>query len=201
MDERATASVRRKYDRNARFFDRMDRMVRDEWRAGVSARAAGAVLEVGVGTGNNLPFYHPDVTTQLVGIDLSPQMLAGSRYKVCRVPVRLMEMDAQRMAFADGTFDTVVATCVFCTVPDPVQGLREVRRVCKPGGRVILLEHVRLDRPIAGRLMDALDPLVAGLIGTHINRRTVDNARTAGLTVGSVERLRGDLVLLIEATP
>ncbi len=201
MDERATASVRRKYDRNARFFDRMDRMVQDQWRALVAARAIGTVLEVGVGTGNNLPFYRPEVTERLVGIDLSPGMLARSVAKTCQVPFELLEMDAQHMQFASGTFDTVVATCVFCTVPDPIQGLKEVRRVCKPSGRVLLLEHVRIDRPVVGPLMDALDPLVVGLIGTHINRRTVDNARRAGLRVERVEKLRGDLVLLIDAVP
>ena len=201
MEERATASVRRKYDRNARFFDRMDRMVQDAWRAQVAACAGGKVLEVGVGTGKNLPFYRPEVTDEVVGIDLSPGMLARSRGKPCQVPVELLEMDAQRMTFPDGSFDTVLATCVFCTVPDPVAGLREVRRVCRPGGRIVLLEHVRIERPVIGALMDALDPLTVALIGTHINRRTVENARCAGLTVERVDKVRGDLVLLIEATP
>ncbi|MDA8345088.1 MAG: class I SAM-dependent methyltransferase [Thermaerobacter sp.] len=201
MDERVTASVRRKYDRNARFFDRMDRMVQDDWRRQVTARATGNVLEVGVGTGKNLPFYQSETTVKVTGIDLSPGMLSVARGKGCPVPQDLVEMDAQRMAFPDGSFDTVVATCVFCTVPDPVAGLREVRRVCRPGGRIVLMEHVRVDKPIIGRLMDALDPLVVWLMGTHINRRTVENVRRAGLTIERIERLKGDLVLLIEAVP
>ncbi len=193
--------MRRRYDRNARFFDRMDRMVQDSWREQAVADARGKVLEVGVGTGKNLPFYRPEVTSEVVGIDLSSGMLARSRDKVCKVPLTLLEMDAERMDFADHTFDTVVATCVFCTVPDPVQGLREVRRVCRPEGRIFLLEHVRIDRPVAGWLMDMLDPVAVGLIGTHINRRTVENATLAGLAVDRVEKLRGDLVLLIQARP
>ena len=201
MDEGVTASVRRKYDRNARFFDRMDRMVQDDWRRQVTARATGEVLEVGVGTGKNLPFYRSDTTEKVTGIDLSPGMLSVARGKGCPVPQELVEMDAQRMAFPDGSFDAVVATCVFCTVPDPVAGLREVRRVCRPGGRIVLMEHVRVDKPIIGRLMDALDPLVVWLMGTHINRRTVENVRRAGLTIERIERLNGDLVLQIEAVP
>lgn len=201
MDERVTASVRRKYDRNARFFDRMDRMVQDDWRRQVTARATGRVLEVGVGTGKNLPFYRSETTAKVTGIDLSPGMLSVARGKRCPVPQELVEMDAQRMAFPDGIFDAVVATCVFCTVPDPVAGLREVRRVCRPGGRIILMEHVRVDKPIIGRLMDVLDPLIVWLMGTHINRRTVENVRRAGLTIERIEKLKGDLVLLIEAAP
>jgi ubiquinone/menaquinone biosynthesis C-methylase UbiE len=201
INERETDSVRRKYNRNARWFDAMDRMVRDDWRRRVISQAYGRVLEVGVGTGKNLAFYDPLRTSELVGIDLSPGMLQRARLKSCRVPLTLLEMDAQRMSFPDHSFDTVLATCVFCTVPDPVRGLREVRRVCKPGGRILLLEHVRIDRPVIGPLMDLLDPVVVALVGTHINRRTVENARAAGLQIERVEPNKGDLVKLIHARP
>jgi ubiquinone/menaquinone biosynthesis C-methylase UbiE len=198
-NDQETASVRRKYNRNARWFDGMDRMIKDEWRRTLVEQAAGIVLEIGVGTGKNLPLYNPAVTHELVGIDFSPGMLAYARSKPCAVSAALIEMDAQRMLFPDAAFDTVLATCVFCTVPDPVQGLREAKRVCKPGGRVILLEHVRSDRPVIGTLMDLLDPLVAGLIGTHINRRTVANVKAAGLQIERVDALKGDLIKLIVA--
>ena len=201
IDDRYTASVRRKYNRNALIYDAMDRMIRDVWRAKVVSQAIGRVLEVGVGTGNNLPFYSPAVTREMVGIDLSPGMLARARTKPCHVPHELLEMDAQRLAFPDGSFDTVLATCVFCTVPDPILGLKEVRRVCRPTGRILLLEHVRIDKPVIGPLMDILDPLSVILVGTHINRRTVENARLAGLTNDRVEAIQGDLVKLIHARP
>lgn len=176
-------------------------MIRDAWRAKVIAQAVGRVLEVGVGTGNNLPFYDPAVTREMVGIDFSPGMLAHAHRKPCRVPHELLEMDAQELAFPDDSFDTVLATCVFCTVPDPVLGLREARRVCRPQGRILLLEHVRIDRPVVGTLMDFLDPLSVLVIGTHINRRTVENVRQAGLRIDRVEAIHGDLVKLIYASP
>ncbi|HEY3363483.1 MAG TPA: class I SAM-dependent methyltransferase [Symbiobacteriaceae bacterium] len=201
IDVRKTESIRRKYNRNALVYDAMDQMVRDDWRLRVIGQARGRVLELGVGTGKNLGLYDPAVTAELVGIDFSPAMLARARSKPCRVPLTLLEMDAQQLTFPDHSFDTVLATCVFCTVPDPVLGLREARRVCKPDGRVLLLEHVRLDRPVLGRLMDLLDPLSVAVIGTHINRRTVENARLAGLTIERVEPVRGDLVKLILARP
>ncbi len=119
IDERQTSSVRRKYNRNARWFDQMDRMIQDSWRRRITQQATGRVLEIGVGTGKNLEFFDPVVTTSLVGIDLSSQMLSRARAKYCAVPLTLEEMDAQRMSFPDASFDTVIATCVFCTVPDP----------------------------------------------------------------------------------
>ena len=201
VDVKRTEFVRRRYNRNALFYDSMDRMVQDDWRRRLISQAVGRVLEIGVGTGKNLAFYDPSVTRELVGIDLSPGMLARAREKTAAVPVTLVEMDAQRMSFPDASFDTVLTTCVFCTVPDPVLGLKEAKRVCKPDGRILLLEHVRLDKPILGSLMDLLDPLAVSLIGTHINRRTVENARLAGLTVERVENIKGDLVKLIHARP
>lgn len=201
INEKYTASVRRKYNRNALIYDAMDRMVPDPWRIQMVGQATGRVLEIGIGTGKNLGLYDPAITQELVGIDLSPRMLAKARLKPCRVPVTLLEMDAQRMTFPDASFDTVLATCVFCTVPDPVLGLREARRVCKPGGRIMLLEHMRLDRPVVGPLMDLVDPLAVWVIGTHINRRTVENVRLAGLTLDRTEQVMGDLMKLIYARP
>lgn len=202
-EQRETERIRRKYNRNALWYDSMDRMVKEPWREKVISQAVGRVLEIGVGTGKNLSLYDPAVTDHVTGIDFSPAMLARARARQqeCRVPLTLLEMDAQQMAFPDAGFDTVLATCVFCTVPDPVRGLREARRVCKPGGRILLLEHVRIDRPVIGPLMDLLDPLAVAVIGTHINRRTVENVRLAGLTLERVEPVKGDLVKLIAARP
>ncbi|MGE5674537.1 MAG: class I SAM-dependent methyltransferase [Mycobacterium leprae] len=201
VNQRQTESVRRKYNRNAVVYDAMDRMIHEQWRRRVIGMARGRVLEIGVGTGTNLPLYDPAVTRELTGIDFSPGMLSRARTKPCRVPLTLLEMDAQQMDLPDASFDTVLATCVFCTVPDPVLGLREARRVCRPGGQIVLLEHVRIDRPLVGPLMDLIDPLAVALIGTHINRQTVANAQKAGLRVERVEPVSGNLIKLIMARP
>lgn len=203
MDRELTEKIRRRYNRNALFYDSMDRMIRAAWRRQVIGEAAGNVLEVGVGTGKNLSYYNPAICTKVTGIDFSPGMLAKARPRAeqAPVPVELMEMDAQAMSFADGSFDMVISTCVFCSVPDPLAGLREVRRVCKAEGRILFLEHMRLDWPIVGLVMDLMNPGTVGLMGVNINRRTVENIENAGLTLVKVENLLGPLVRYMEARP
>ncbi|WP_422444489.1 class I SAM-dependent methyltransferase [Thermoanaerobacterium sp. DL9XJH110] len=196
-----TDIIKKRYNRTALFYDLIDRMIPAKLRKTAIAHASGKVLEIGVGTGKNFPYYPEgcDVTA----IDFSPGMLARARKKLhlASVPVNLMEMDVQALQFPDNTFDTVVATCVFCSVPDPVKGLREVKRVCKPGGKIILLEHVRSDNPVLGRLMDLLNPISLHLIGSNINRRTVKNVESAGIKLEKVEDVYGKIVKLIIGTP
>lgn len=205
MENRAksdmTEVIRRRYDRTSIFYDWMDRMISPELRKKALSLASGKVLEVGVGTGNNFPYYPPGC--EVTAIDFSPGMLARARKKLhlARSPIKLLEMDAQAMDFPYNTFDTVVATCVFCSVPDPVKGLAEVKRVCKPNGKIILLEHVRSESPVIGWLMDVLNPISLHLIGSNINRRTVQNVISAGIQLQKVEDLRGKIVKLIVGTP
>lgn len=196
-----TEIIRKRYNRTARFYDWMDKMIPDAVRQRALSQATGKVLEVGVGTGKNLPYYREGC--EVTGIDFSPGMLAKAREKshLARVPVTLVEMDAQHMTFPDGAFDTVVATCVFCSVPDPIQGLLEVRRVCKPNGKIVLVEHVRSENSLLGWLMDVLNPVSLHLVGSNINRRTVENVRTAGMDIRQVEDLTGKIVKLIVASP
>jgi ubiquinone/menaquinone biosynthesis C-methylase UbiE len=125
---------------------------------------------------------------------------AAKRAPRCSALVTLCEMDAQSLDFPDDSFDTVLATCVFCTVPDPVKGLCEMRRVCKPGGIIVLVEHMRSRRPWLGKVMDWLNPLSVALIGDHINRHTVENAKKAGIAVIETADLSGDVVRLIVGT-
>jgi len=106
-------------------------------------------------------------------------------------------MDVQRISFPDNTFDTAVATFVFCSVPNPIKGLQELKRVIKKDGDIWLLEHVRVNKPVIGPLMDIANPLVVRIMGANINRQTVENVKKAGLQILSVEKLKGNLVKLI----
>jgi len=204
--DRATAAsdnVRRRYNRSARFYDREQAMmerVSGRWRRELWSRVPGGdLLEVGVGTGVNMPLYPPGA--RVVGIDIAENMIARARARAAKsgLVTDLTQMDVEHLEFADDRFDCVVATFVFCSVPDPVAGLEEVRRVLKPGGRLLLLEHVRSDNRILGRLMDFLNPAVVRLAGANVNRRTVHNVYAAGFDEVAVStRMRG-IVKLIEA--
>lgn len=205
-DPRATQATRRRYQRIAPFYDFMETMVEQRfrpWRERLWSLVRGStVLEVGVGTGKNMTYYPDNLSA--TGIDLTPGMLERARKRTkalgldSRVSLRLG--DAQSLDFPDASFDTAIATFVFCSVPDPVLGLREMKRVVKLGGRVLLLEHVRSPNPFLGKIMDLLNPLVVRMMGANINRRTVENVRRAGLEIERVEDLSmGGIFKLIVA--
>ena len=171
-----------------------------KWRKLQWSKSEGSdVLEVGVGTGKNFPFYPPGA--EVIAVDFSGAMLerAKARSDRNKVKVHLRQMDVQNLEFEDESFDTVVASFVFCSVPDPVCGLEEIRRVCRPGGKVILLEHVISTNRVLGRLMNLANPLVVRMMGANINRRTVDNVARSGLTVEKVTDLKAGIFKLIEA--
>jgi ubiquinone/menaquinone biosynthesis C-methylase UbiE len=180
------------YDRLARVYDfveaPMDWMGGSRRRRRVVARSLGSVLEVGVGTGRNLEHYPSGV--RVTAIDLSERMLEQAERRADRLglKVELVPADVERLPFDDGSFDTVLATCVFCSVRNPVQGLAEVARVVKPGGQVLLLEHVRPRNPSLGRITDLLSPITRALFGPEINRRTEKNVQAAGLELVEVRR-------------
>src|SRR5687768_3015768 len=140
------------------------------------------VLEVGIGTGLNLPLYPP--LTQLTGIDLSSEMLdkAVERVQHLAMPnVTLKVMDATSMDFGDNEFDKALATYTISAVPDPVAVLREMRRVVKPGGTIVILNHFRSDRKVAARIEDFVAPVCTRL-GWKSNLSMTPLLNEVGLT-------------------
>jgi ubiquinone/menaquinone biosynthesis C-methylase UbiE len=202
----ATATIQHRYNRQAGRYDLLEtpaELLWRRWRRRLWERTppGSRVLEVGVGTGKNISWYPPEVL--VTAVDFSPKMLARAapQSRQHDPPPALALMDAQALGFADDSFDVAVATCVFCSVPDPVLGLREVRRVLRPGGLLLLLEHVRSGLPLVGRLMDFCNPVTVGLQGVNINRNTLDNVKRAGFDVLEVDDMFLDIVKLIVAQP
>jgi ubiquinone/menaquinone biosynthesis C-methylase UbiE len=148
---------------------------------------SGKTLEIGIGTGKNIQHYPAGVT--LTGIDSSERMLkyAHRRANGYTHIDQLLKMDAEDLIFPDNTFDTVVASCVFCSVSDPIKGFHEIKRVCKENGTILLLEHVRSQKKILGKIMDILNPISYTLYGDNINRKTYDNLILAGFEPSQIE--------------
>lgn len=199
-----TELVRRRYNRVAPVYDALEwvaeKLSFSTWRNDQWERVEGdEILELGVGTGKNLPYYPSDA--EVTAIDIAPKMLERARRRAERrdADVELMEADAQDLPFTDDTFDSVVSTFVFCSVPDPVQGLREARRVVRPGGQLVMLEHVLSDIPVVHTLMQWFDGLPSRVWGAHIDRRTVGNVREAGFTDVTATELFLDIIKRIEA--
>lgn len=197
----STDAAVRKWDRAARALDSKDRG--EEVRYGpykrhLFGKARGRTLLVAAGTG--IDFKYLPAGLDVTAIDFSPRMLelAGKRVGQGASPVTLVQADVTELAFEDGTFDTVVTSCTFCSVPDPVKGLREVRRVLKDEGRLLMFEHVRPSNPYLGLMMDLMNPVVR-MIGPDINRRTADNVRAAGFRITREYNVYLDMVKLFEA--
>lgn len=188
----AQSAVTRRYDRVARIYDLYDAPMEilggRRRRERVLSNAHGHVLEVGVGTGKNLGSYPSE--TELTAIDVSANMLARARRRAEKngFVVELEVADVQHLPFDDDIFDTVATTCVFCSVADPVAGLREIARVLKPEGSLLMLEHVRPESRWLGWIADRLTPIVSRVIGANINRRTEQNVLGAGLEIIEVRR-------------
>ena len=194
---RQTERVRRFYDRFAADYDRgmglFERLLLGDGRRRLCSRASGRTLELAIGTGLNLAFYPRDV--QLTGIDVSPGMLAvaGRRAAELGLEVELRVGDAQALDFPDQRFDTVVCTLSLCTIPDERRALAEAHRVLRPGGLLLLLEHVRSPvRPVRW-VERLLDPL-ARLAGDHLLRDPLDHLEAAGFGVERCERTKWGII-------
>jgi ubiquinone/menaquinone biosynthesis C-methylase UbiE len=186
--------IARIYDSRADHWDEREiraenRIVGDAFRDGVAAELHGDVLEIGVGTGETLRRLqargHNGVTS-FTGVDISTGMLGqASRYKgAMPFPVTLHQANAESLAmFGDGTFDTVTGSLVLCTVPDHEAALRELARVVKPDGTIVLLEHVLSPNPVVKPIMKVAAPLQVRAMGCHIDRQTDQIIRKLGFRV------------------
>jgi phosphatidylethanolamine/phosphatidyl-N-methylethanolamine N-methyltransferase len=199
-----SAAIKKRYDRIAPYFDGMEAVVEGllfkSWRKRLWDKVDGYhILEIGVGTGKNFDYYPKDA--RITGIDFSEKMLTQAKRKRDRkkVNVDLELMDVQSLCFADNSFDTVIGSFVFCSVPLPVKGLKELYRVCKPGGQVLLLEHVLSSKPVIAGAMNLLNPLVVALVGANINRQTVKNVQACAFGAVRVDECSSDIIKLIEA--
>lgn len=152
-------------------------------RSELLKRANGKVLELGSGTGINFPFYNG---VEVTAIEPSEYMLNRSlkRREQAKVPIELIQSGAEHLPFDDHTFDTVVATLVFCTIPDVHQAMVEMKRVCKPGGKILMFEHVKMDHPFLARLQESLTPYWKKVCdGCCLNRETEQLIKKHGFKV------------------
>ncbi len=199
-----SAAIKKRYDRIAPYFDGLEAMMEGlffkKWRERLWAKVDGHhILEVGVGTGKNFDYYPKDA--RITAIDFSEAMLKQAALKKARknANVELELMDVQSLPFADNSFDTVICSFVFCSVPLAVKGLKELYRVCKPGGQVLLLEHVLSSKPVIAGIMNLVNPVVVALFGANINRNTVKNVKACSFASVRVDEHSGDIIKLIEA--
>ena len=186
-----------RYDRQIRFFERV---LFGDGRHWVCSQAEGDVLEIAVGTGRNLAHYSPDV--RLTGVELSPAMLELARRRAQRVgrETDLQLGDAQALEFADERFDTVVCTLSLCTIPDDRAAVAEAKRVLRPGGRFLLLEHVRSPLASVQAVQRAIDPVMVRFQGDHVVREPLERLRAEGFVVERVLRSKWGIVERVAAT-
>lgn len=199
------AEIRRKYDGFAQWYDFAEGLAEllgvRRLRRELLRRASGRVLEVAVGTGKNFPCYPR--TCQITAGDFSSAMLRVARRRAARLalPVRFLSMDAEALPLRARAFDTVVSSLSLCTFPDPMAALREMARVCRPEGRILLLEHGRSDREWLGRWQDRRADRHAKRLGCRWNRDPLEIVRGTGLRLIRGRRTFFGVFHVLEAMP
>lgn len=199
-----TERVKRIWEKGASRYDQriglMEKIFFGDGREWVCSQVSGEVLEVAVGTGRNFPFYPRGI--QLTGIELSPAMLRIARTRAGELGMRgldLREGDAQRLPFADRSFDTVVCTLGLCNIPDDRGAVSEMARVLRPDGRLLLLDHVRAASGPVRAIQRALEVITLRLEGDHLLRRPLEHVAAEGFEIERQERYKGGIVERISA--
>ena len=201
------AQRRRAWDKQAARYDKQigwweRRLFGTDNRQWACERAHGDVLEVAVGTGLNIPFYDADVN--VTGVDLSPEMLEVARKRAADLgrEVELVEGDAQQLAFDDESFDTVVCSFSLCNIPDPGQAIDEMRRVLRPGGRLVLVDHIRSSVPPIYWLQKGIEVISVRIDGDRMTRRPAELVEQLDFDFLERDRFRWGIVeRLVAAKP
>lgn len=185
--QRSWAKQAPRYDKSIGFFER--RVFGQSHRPWACHKATGKTLEVAVGTALNLPHYPDDV--ELTGIDLTPEMLEIAKQRSLDVgrEIELRQADAHALPFEDESFDTVLSTYSLCNIPDPQRAVNEMKRVLKPGGKLILVDHIRAARRPVLWIQKAIEFFSVRLEGEHVTRRPADQVEAAGFDIVERERL------------
>jgi ubiquinone/menaquinone biosynthesis C-methylase UbiE len=198
-----TDRIRRIFDKQAPKYDtsmaRFERLLFSGNREWACSRAKGEVLEIAAGTARNLPFYPEDV--RVTGVELSSGMAALGRKRAEKLgrSIDLRVGDAEALDLPDESFDTVVCTYGLCTIPDDAAAVREAKRVLRPGGRILLAEHVRSPNPVVRAIQRVLDPLAHRFGGDHLLREPLDHLAAEGFEVEEVKRAKAGWVELVSA--
>ncbi len=186
------------YERTSR--NESGRSYMTPYRKEIAGQASGIVLEVGAGNGLNFAYYNPERVERVEAVEPDTAMLryARTRAEAAPVPATLTQAPAESLPFADETFDCALATLVLCSVNDPTGSLREIRRVLKPGGKLLLVEHVRSQGAVTGRIQDMLVPFTTRMAGNcHWNRATETTVAQAGFQIEYRRNLGGGLIPMV----
>jgi demethylmenaquinone methyltransferase/2-methoxy-6-polyprenyl-1,4-benzoquinol methylase len=183
-----TLKTKIKYDRNAMFYDLfelpVEKLLYSRWRKKYFSRLKGKILDVGIGTGKNIDYYNSEA--EVTGIDFSQKMLEKGRQKLAKSGKKniiLAQMDVENLNFNDNSFDYVITSSVFCSVPDPIKGLKEISRVLKPDGKLIMIEHVLSKNRFISFLENFFNGIVRFFTGVNVNRDTGQNIIKSGMEI------------------
>jgi len=197
-----TFKIQSRYNRYSYFYDFLEafpeKLFFDKLRKKIIPGLSGNILEIGVGTGKNLKYYSN--SARVTAIDFSEKMIGHAGRKLKKLNknnISLIKADAQNLPYLDNSFDIVVSTFVFCSVPDPVLGFKEANRVLKKNGRAIFFEHVKSMNKVKGALQDFFNPITVNIFGFNINRKTWINIKKGGFTIANDDKVMMNDVLRI----
>ena len=178
------------------FMDPIEKKFLNRLRKNLLSKAQGKILEIGSGTGVNFELYEGH---DVVAIEPDERLRTESLKKIDNKKIKVISGDAENLEFKDDEFDTVVVMLVLCTIPDPKRSLSEIRRVCKEGGKILVLEHVKHKNKILAVIQDILTPVWKKIaMGCHLNRKTIDVIEDMGFNITKKEYHIGDNFVLVE---